>query len=136
MMSYYEIIVIFIIFIILINGHILTWFDELLWNYCYFHHIHYILLIGNYDLHLKMQKQEEMASLPVIMPGQQMPRFIAIPCPCEPPRPEKHDPILSPQKPPKLPVCPFLSINCEIPQNSAFFRAKLIFYMHKIDKLG
>ncbi|CAO2828720.1 unnamed protein product [Amaranthus hypochondriacus] len=51
-------------------------------------------------------KQEEMASLPVIMPGQQMPRFIAIPCPCEPPRAEKHDPILSPQKPPKLPRLP------------------------------
>ncbi|CAO2829505.1 unnamed protein product [Amaranthus hypochondriacus] len=51
-------------------------------------------------------KQEEIASVSVIMPGDQMPRFIALPCPCQPPRPEKHDPILSPQKPPKPPRFP------------------------------
>ncbi|XP_043710854.1 uncharacterized protein At5g65660-like [Telopea speciosissima] len=28
-------------------------------------------------------------SLPVVMPGDKIPKFIALPCPCEPPRPEK-----------------------------------------------
>ncbi|KAL2904107.1 hypothetical protein RDABS01_002817 [Bienertia sinuspersici] len=51
-------------------------------------------------------KQEQMASVPVIMPGDQIPRFIALPCPCEPPRSENHSPILSPQKPPKPPTFP------------------------------
>ncbi|GFQ08215.1 uncharacterized protein at5g65660, partial [Phtheirospermum japonicum] len=29
-------------------------------------------------------KQQENQSLPVIMPGDNVPRFIALPCPCEP----------------------------------------------------
>ncbi|KAG8384196.1 hypothetical protein BUALT_Bualt04G0092900 [Buddleja alternifolia] len=31
-------------------------------------------------------KQKENQSLPVIMPGDNIPKFIAMPCPCEPPR--------------------------------------------------
>ncbi|KDP32157.1 hypothetical protein JCGZ_12618 [Jatropha curcas] len=34
-------------------------------------------------------KQNQSQSLPVLMPGDQIPKFIALPCPCEPPRAEK-----------------------------------------------
>ncbi|KAK9163490.1 hypothetical protein Syun_004392 [Stephania yunnanensis] len=33
-------------------------------------------------------KQKQVQSLPVLMPGDQVPKFIAMPCPCEPKRPE------------------------------------------------
>ncbi|XP_057491754.1 uncharacterized protein At5g65660-like [Actinidia eriantha] len=33
--------------------------------------------------------QNQSQSLPVLMPGDQIPKFIALPCPCEPPRLEK-----------------------------------------------
>ncbi|GFZ18875.1 hydroxyproline-rich glycoprotein family protein [Actinidia rufa] len=46
-------------------------------------------------------KQNQSQSLPVLMPGDQIPKFIALPCPCEPPRPEKI--IVEVQKPPKPP---------------------------------
>ncbi|KAK9284882.1 hypothetical protein L1049_024063 [Liquidambar formosana] len=46
-------------------------------------------------------KQSQSQSLPVIMPGDQIPKFIALPCPCEPPRPENI--IVEVQKPPKPP---------------------------------
>ncbi|KVH92417.1 uncharacterized protein At5g65660-like [Cynara cardunculus var. scolymus] len=35
------------------------------------------------------KKQNENQSLPVVMPGDRIARFIALPCPCEPPREEK-----------------------------------------------
>ncbi|GAB4847179.1 hypothetical protein Ancab_026190 [Ancistrocladus abbreviatus] len=44
-------------------------------------------------------------SLPVLMPGDDMPRFIAMPCPREPPRLETLV-VESLQKPPKLPRFP------------------------------
>ncbi|KAK9097047.1 hypothetical protein Sjap_022544 [Stephania japonica] len=31
---------------------------------------------------------QKQVSLPVLMPGDQVPKFIALPCPCEPKRPE------------------------------------------------
>ncbi|XP_051141079.1 uncharacterized protein At5g65660-like isoform X2 [Andrographis paniculata] len=40
----------------------------------------------SHHLDLKPAKQHR-SSLPVIMPGDSVPRFIALPCPCEPPRP-------------------------------------------------
>ncbi|KAK7346090.1 hypothetical protein VNO80_20604 [Phaseolus coccineus] len=52
--------------------------------------------------------QNRGQSLPVLMPGDEVPKFIAMPCPCQPPRPdnivvtvelEKQLP-----KPPQLPV--------------------------------
>ncbi|KAI8541969.1 hypothetical protein RHMOL_Rhmol08G0102300 [Rhododendron molle] len=46
-------------------------------------------------------KQIQSQSLPVLMPGDHMPKFIAIPCPCEPPRPENI--IVQVQKLPKPP---------------------------------
>uniref|UniRef100_A0A2N9IDI0 Hydroxyproline-rich glycoprotein family protein n=1 Tax=Fagus sylvatica TaxID=28930 RepID=A0A2N9IDI0_FAGSY len=46
-------------------------------------------------------KQNQSESLPVLMPGDQIPRFIALPCPCEPPHPEKV--VVKVQKPPKPP---------------------------------
>jgi len=64
---------------------------------------------------VKMQKEKEKQqqqqaqmreSVPVIMPGDEMPRFIALPCPCEPLRPEKLIPPPLPQKPPKSPRFP------------------------------
>ncbi|MBA0623714.1 hypothetical protein Godav_009160 [Gossypium davidsonii] len=44
-------------------------------------------------------------SLPVLMPGDEVPRFVAMACPCEPPTIEKIKDTV--QKPPPLPV-PFL----------------------------
>ncbi|OAY35679.1 uncharacterized protein At5g65660 [Manihot esculenta] len=54
-------------------------------------------------------KQNQSQSLPVLMPGDQIPKFIALPCPCEPPREEKvvvrvHRPPPPPPKMPRLPV--------------------------------
>ncbi|XP_028069023.1 uncharacterized protein At5g65660-like [Camellia sinensis] len=46
-------------------------------------------------------KQDQNQSLPVLMPGDRMPKFIALPCPCEPPRAGKI--VLELQKPPKPP---------------------------------
>ncbi|KAM7516382.1 hypothetical protein LguiA_005965 [Lonicera macranthoides] len=46
-------------------------------------------------------KKDEKESLPVIMPGDRIAKFIALPCPCEPPRPEKI--IVQVEKPPKPP---------------------------------
>ncbi|KAL9252760.1 hypothetical protein AKJ16_DCAP11698 [Drosera capensis] len=45
----------------------------------------------------------------VIMPGDNVPKFIALPCPCEPPRPEEPDKhvirqLTRPQKPPPLAI--------------------------------
>uniref|UniRef100_A0A7C8ZUI6 Hydroxyproline-rich glycoprotein family protein n=1 Tax=Opuntia streptacantha TaxID=393608 RepID=A0A7C8ZUI6_OPUST len=55
----------------------------------------------------QQQQQAQMReSVPVIMPGDEMPRFIALPCPCEPLRPEKLIPPPLPQKPPKSPRFP------------------------------
>ncbi|KAE8010454.1 hypothetical protein FH972_006825 [Carpinus fangiana] len=46
-------------------------------------------------------KQNQSESLPVLMPGDRIPKFIALPCPCEPPRPETI--VVKVQKPPKPP---------------------------------
>ncbi|XP_021740021.1 uncharacterized protein At5g65660-like [Chenopodium quinoa] len=51
-------------------------------------------------------KQQQNESLPVIMPGDNIAKFIALPCPCEPPRLEKQAPIPTPNKPPKPPRFP------------------------------
>nr|XP_043617754.1 uncharacterized protein At5g65660-like [Erigeron canadensis] len=48
----------------------------------------------------KMKKENE--SLPVVMPGDKIARFIALPCPCEPPTQEKVV-IQETQKTPKPP---------------------------------
>ncbi|XP_025014841.2 uncharacterized protein At5g65660 [Ricinus communis] len=49
-------------------------------------------------------KQNQSQSFPVLMPGDQIPKFIALPCPCEPPRAEKV--VLKVPKPPKPPRFP------------------------------
>ncbi|XP_047335760.1 uncharacterized protein At5g65660-like [Impatiens glandulifera] len=54
---------------------------------------------------VKMERQ----SLPVIMPGDRMPTFIALPCPCEPPRPTGNI-IVQPQKPIKSPPPPQIAV--------------------------
>ncbi|KAJ9670344.1 hypothetical protein PVL29_026718 [Vitis rotundifolia] len=46
-------------------------------------------------------KQNLSQSMPVLMPGDQIPKFIALPCPCEPPRAEKI--VVQVQKPPSKP---------------------------------
>ncbi|PIN02191.1 hypothetical protein CDL12_17596 [Handroanthus impetiginosus] len=57
--------------------------------------------IGPSDMDLK-QKQKQ--SLPVIMPGDNVPRFIALPCPCEPPRLGKIIVDVQKQPPPPPPM--------------------------------
>ncbi|KAJ9186907.1 hypothetical protein P3X46_002425 [Hevea brasiliensis] len=47
-------------------------------------------------------KRNKAESLPVLMPGDQVPRFIAMACPCEPPLLEKIT--IKVQKPPTYPV--------------------------------
>ncbi|KAA8531488.1 hypothetical protein F0562_006159 [Nyssa sinensis] len=49
-------------------------------------------------------KQNESQSLPVIMPGDQIPKFIALPCPCEPEPPRPARIIVEVQKPPGIAV--------------------------------
>ncbi|KAJ8545942.1 hypothetical protein K7X08_018525 [Anisodus acutangulus] len=55
-------------------------------------------------------KQNQVSDMPaVLMPGDEVPKFIALPCPCQPPRPEKlvdevQHPPLSPIKPPDMAV--------------------------------
>ncbi|KAK6923221.1 hypothetical protein RJ641_011525 [Dillenia turbinata] len=49
-------------------------------------------------------KQKETQSVPVLMPGDDIPMFIAMPCPTEPPRLEKI--VVEIPKPPKLPRFP------------------------------
>ncbi|XP_015890520.3 uncharacterized protein At5g65660 [Ziziphus jujuba] len=51
-------------------------------------------------------KQNERQSLPVLMPGDKVPKFIALPCPCEPPREEKIEIKVAepPPKPPRMAV--------------------------------
>lgn len=51
-------------------------------------------------------KQNQRQSMPVLMPGDEVPKFIAMPCPCEPPivvdQIEVNLP--KPPKPPRMPV--------------------------------
>ncbi|KFK28234.1 hypothetical protein AALP_AA8G489700 [Arabis alpina] len=55
-------------------------------------------------------KKNQNLSVPVLMPGDNTPKFIALPCPCAPPRPEKitvdvqSPPQSPPVKPPRFPV--------------------------------
>ncbi|XVE83013.1 hypothetical protein DITRI_Ditri16bG0052300 [Diplodiscus trichospermus] len=50
-------------------------------------------------------KKNQSQSLPVLMPGDEIPKFIALPCPCEPPRPDKVEVKVQKQpKPPRYPV--------------------------------
>ncbi|KAL6277424.1 hypothetical protein ACE6H2_021025 [Prunus campanulata] len=53
--------------------------------------------------HMDLQ-QKQRQSLPVIMPGDQIPKFMALPCPREPPREEKI--VVKVQKQPKPPRFP------------------------------
>ncbi|XP_055804805.1 uncharacterized protein At5g65660-like [Solanum dulcamara] len=60
--------------------------------------------IINYNM---SEKQNQRQSLPaVLMPGDQVPKFIALPCPCQPPRPEKvvEEVQPSPLPPPPKPI--------------------------------
>ncbi|KAM7261855.1 hypothetical protein ACFE04_020932 [Oxalis oulophora] len=42
---------------------------------------------SNKSKHVQLDvKQNQRFSVPVLMPGDQIPKFIAMPCPCEPPR--------------------------------------------------
>ncbi|KAJ7953475.1 hydroxyproline-rich glycoprotein family protein [Quillaja saponaria] len=53
-------------------------------------------------------KQKQSQSLPVLMPGDNVPKFIALPCPCEPSRPETLIvKIEKPPKPPRIAVPPY-----------------------------
>ncbi|CAN0917622.1 Uncharacterized protein At5g65660 [Linum grandiflorum] len=50
-------------------------------------------------------KQNQSESLTVVMPGDQIPKFIALPCPCEPARPETAAvKVVKPPKPPRIAV--------------------------------
>ncbi|KAI4337566.1 hypothetical protein L6164_015964 [Bauhinia variegata] len=50
-----------------------------------------------------MMKQSQVESLPVLMPGDDMPKFIALACPCQPPKDETIT--IQVQKPDASEVC-------------------------------
>ncbi|XP_010547583.1 PREDICTED: uncharacterized protein At5g65660-like [Tarenaya hassleriana] len=50
--------------------------------------------------------KKNQLSLPVLMPGDDTPKFIALPCPCEPPRPENLTVNVQNPPPPPPPVKP------------------------------
>ncbi|XP_061362559.1 uncharacterized protein At5g65660-like [Gastrolobium bilobum] len=54
----------------------------------------------------EFKQSKDQTSLPVLMPGNEVPTFIAMPCPCQPSRPEKIIVTVDkpPPKPPRLPV--------------------------------
>ncbi|KAG5001532.1 hypothetical protein JHK87_022604 [Glycine soja] len=56
----------------------------------------------------KESKENRGQSLPVLMPGDEVPKFIAMPCPCQPSRPENIVVTVEMEKqapkPPQLPV--------------------------------
>ncbi|XP_010518907.1 PREDICTED: uncharacterized protein At5g65660-like [Tarenaya hassleriana] len=52
------------------------------------------------------EKKNQSMSVPVLMPGDDTPKFIALPCPCEPPRPEKLTADIQNPPPPPPPVKP------------------------------
>ncbi|XP_030528302.1 uncharacterized protein At5g65660 [Rhodamnia argentea] len=51
-------------------------------------------------------KRNQSQTLPVLMPGDTVPKFVALPCPCRPLREEKKAVVKAPKpvKPPRLPV--------------------------------
>ncbi|KAK7252470.1 hypothetical protein RIF29_36427 [Crotalaria pallida] len=53
-------------------------------------------------------KQSKGESLPVLMPGDDVPKFIAMPCPCQPSRPENI--IVTVEKPPAPPKPPRIAV--------------------------
>ncbi|KAG6786370.1 hypothetical protein POTOM_007970 [Populus tomentosa] len=55
----------------------------------------------SFDDNMELKKNQGQ-SLPVLMPGDRVPKFIAMACPCEPPRTEKIT--VQIQKPPSFPV--------------------------------
>ncbi|XP_042495517.1 uncharacterized protein At5g65660-like [Macadamia integrifolia] len=57
--------------------------------------------------HIHMDsKQNKSESLPVVMPGDRIPKFIAMPCPCEPPRAEETVLVVHMLRPPPPPPRP------------------------------
>nr|XP_009787859.1 PREDICTED: uncharacterized protein At5g65660-like [Nicotiana sylvestris] len=55
--------------------------------------------------HHMSEKQNQSQSMPaVLMPGDQIPKFIALPCPCQPPR--QGNVVVEVQKPPQPPPSP------------------------------
>ncbi|KAK8517425.1 hypothetical protein V6N13_127604 [Hibiscus sabdariffa] len=50
-------------------------------------------------------KKNQSQSLPVLMPGDEIPKFIALPCPCQPPRQDKVEvKVEKPPMPPRFPL--------------------------------
>ncbi|KAH1082547.1 hypothetical protein J1N35_022308 [Gossypium stocksii] len=55
--------------------------------------------------HSPVLKKNQGQSFSVLMPGDEIPKFIALPCPCEPPRVDKVEvKVEKPPKPPRFPV--------------------------------
>ncbi|KAG2716725.1 hypothetical protein I3843_03G143000 [Carya illinoinensis] len=52
-----------------------------------------------------LKHNQSQSCLPVLMLGDQIPKFIALPCPCKPPRPDHEKAVVAVKvkKPPKLP---------------------------------
>ncbi|MCD9645472.1 hypothetical protein HAX54_034433 [Datura stramonium] len=68
-------------------------------------------------------KQNQISNMPaVLMPGDEVPKFIALPCPCQPPRPEKV--LAEVQQQPPSPEKPLPHTAVSVPSNqirSAFY---------------
>ncbi|KAJ8544847.1 hypothetical protein K7X08_017430 [Anisodus acutangulus] len=53
--------------------------------------------------HMSEKQNQSQTMSAVLMPGDQVPKFIAMPCPCQPPRPEK---VVVEEQPPLQPPPP------------------------------
>lgn len=78
-------------------------------------------------------KQNQISDMPaVLMPGDQVPKFIALPCPCQPPRPDKvlaevQQQPSSPMKPP--PHTPVRAVAVAEAEDVTFTQIRSTFYL-------
>lgn len=78
-------------------------------------------------------KQNQISDMPaVLMPGDQVPKFIALPCPCQPPRPDKvlaevQQQPSSPMKPP--PHTPVRAVAEAEAEDVTFTQIRSTFYL-------
>ncbi|OIV93015.1 hypothetical protein TanjilG_20677 [Lupinus angustifolius] len=62
----------------------------------------------NSNINSTESKQNKGQSMPVLMPGDDVPKFIAMPCPCQPSLPERI--IVTVEKPPPAPKPPRMPV--------------------------
>lgn len=73
-------------------------------------------------------KQNQISDMPaVLMPGDQVPKFIALPCPCQPPRPDKV--LAEVQQQPSSPIKPPPHMPVPVSVDVPFSQIRTTFYL-------